>query len=133
VSDSGLLEWLLELSDSVLTYRVRYVQRPEWHSVMDLIVFDDRNPRSAHFQVAKLAKHVKLLPDAPMGDGIADAERVLAACRAADAGRGYTAGRDRTIEPLLESFDRLSSRLSDLITLRYFSHVDAVPRSTVAV
>ncbi|MFN7917612.1 MAG: circularly permuted type 2 ATP-grasp protein [Vicinamibacterales bacterium] len=128
-ADSGLLEWLLELSDSVLTYRVRYVQRPEWQSVMDLIVFDDRNPRSAHFQVAKLAKHVRLLPDAPLTEVIAEADRVLALCRAADA--GSAAGRERSLEPLLSSFDRLASRLSDVITLRYFSHVDDVSWPTV--
>ncbi len=131
-SDSSLLEWLLELSDSVLTYRVRYVQRPEWHSAMDLIVFDERNPRSAHFQVAKLAKHVRLLPDAPVGDIIAEADRVLAACRAADTWGRSSLARERSIEPLLGSLERLSSRLSDVITLRYFSHVDDV-RSTVAV
>ena len=59
---SGLLEWLLELSDSLLTYRVRHMQQPEWDSVVDLTLVDERNPRSARFQLAKLAKHVSLLP-----------------------------------------------------------------------
>lgn len=130
--DPGLLEWLLELSDSVLTYRVRYVQRPEWHSVMDLIVFDERNPRSAHFQAGKLAKHVRLLPDAPLGDLVAELDRVVAACRTADHGAASLSGRVRSIEPLLSSFDRASARLSDTLTLRYFSHVDDLPHSTVA-
>ena len=44
---SGLLEWLLELSDSLLTYRVRHMQQPEWESVVDLMLVDERNPRSA--------------------------------------------------------------------------------------
>ena len=39
-----LLEWLLELSDSLLTYRVRHMQHPEWPSVVDLLLFDERNP-----------------------------------------------------------------------------------------
>jgi len=101
--------------------------------VMDLIVFDERNPRSAHFQVGKLAKHVRLLPDAPMGDLVADLDRVLTACRAADHGGIDITGRGRSIEPLLTSFERSAARLSDTLTLRYFSHVDDVPRSTVAV
>ena len=42
----------------------RYMQQPEWQSVVDLMLFDERNPRSARFQLAKLAKHVRLLPDA---------------------------------------------------------------------
>ena len=36
----GLLEWLLELSDSLLTYRVRHMQQPEWESVVDLTVVE---------------------------------------------------------------------------------------------
>lgn len=68
VADASLLEWLLELSDSVLTYRVRYVQRPEWHSVMDLILFDERNPRSPTSRRRSSPEHVRLLPDAPLGN-----------------------------------------------------------------
>ena len=132
VADAALLEWLLELSDSVLTYRVRYVQRPEWHSVMDLILFDDRNPRSAHFQTSKLAKHVRLLPDAPLGDLVAELDRIVTNCRSTDTGSDIV-GRARTLAPFLENVDRVADRLSDTLTLRYFSHVDDVPRVTVAV
>ena len=57
-----MLEWLLELSDSLITYRVRHMRQPEWQAVVDLMLFDERNPRSATFQLAKLAKHVRLLP-----------------------------------------------------------------------
>src|SRR4029077_21238701 len=64
----GLLEWLLELSDSLLTYRVRHMQHPQWEAVVDLLLVDERNPRSAVFQLAKLAKHVRLLPDAGLTD-----------------------------------------------------------------
>ena len=81
---SGLLEWLLELSDSLLTYRVRHMQHPEWESVVDLMLVDARNPRSARFQLAKLAKHVRLLPDAGLGDVLTEMDQLLDDCRAAD-------------------------------------------------
>ena len=68
----ALLEWLLELSDSLLTYRARYVRQPEWPAVVDLLVFDARNPRSVLFQLAKLAKHVPALPGATALDAMAD-------------------------------------------------------------
>ena len=134
-ADASLLEWLLELSDSVLTYRVRYVQRPEWQSVVDLIVLDARNPRSAHFQLTKLAKHVRLLPNAETGDLPGEVDRLIATCRGAEEwrGEGHGPARDRTIEPLLLGVERLAARLSDALTLRYFSHVDDQPRVTVAV
>ena len=91
---SGLLEWLLELSDSLLTYRVRHMQHPEWASVVDLMLVDERNPRSATFQLAKLAKHVRLLPDAGLIDVLAEVERLLNDCRSdVDAEQGELFGR----------------------------------------
>ena len=53
------------------------MQHPEWQSVVDLMLVDERNPRSAGFQLAKLAKHVRLLPDAGLIDVLADVEQLL--------------------------------------------------------
>src|SRR5262249_41562670 len=83
-TESGLLEWLLQLSDSLLTYRVRHMQHPEWRSVIDLVLYDERHPRSARFQLAKLAKHVRLLPDANLIDVLSEIDRLLEACQADD-------------------------------------------------
>lgn len=47
----GSLDWLLELSDSIVTYRARYQAQPEWPLVLDLIVPDQSNPRSLAFQI----------------------------------------------------------------------------------
>jgi hypothetical protein len=109
---------------------VRYVQRPEWESVVDLIVLDGRNPRSAHFQLSKIAKHVRLLPNAETSDLPGEVDRLIATCRGAEEwrGEGHGSGRDRRIEPLLLGVERLAARLSDMLTLRYFSHVDDQPR-----
>ena len=49
----ALLEWLLELSDSLITYRARYMRQPDWPAVVDLLLFDARNPRSALFQLGE--------------------------------------------------------------------------------
>ena len=45
------LDWLLDLADSTVTYRSRYLVAPEWLPVLDLLVRDDANPRSLAFQV----------------------------------------------------------------------------------
>ena len=95
-ADSAMLEWLLELSDSLLTYRVRHMQQPEWESVVDLMVFDERNPRSARFQLAKLAKHVRLLPDADLIDVVREIDRAVAA--AARRTRSRASCSTRTID-----------------------------------
>ena len=107
---SGLLEWLLELSDSLLTYRVRHMQQPEWESVVDLMLVDERNPRSARFQLAKLAKHVRLLPDAGLIEVLAEVERLLHDCRAdVDSRPGRVVRRRRAAAR--GAADGLSARL----------------------
>jgi uncharacterized alpha-E superfamily protein len=132
---SGLLEWLLELSDSLLTYRVRHMQQPEWDSVVDLTLVDERNPRSARFQLAKLAKHVRLLPDAGVIEVLGEVEQLLDDCRSdfgAEQGELFGGG-ERRLEALLTGCQRVAMRLGSALTLRYFSHVDDVPRATVGV
>jgi uncharacterized alpha-E superfamily protein len=133
VADSAILEWLLQLSDSLLTYRVRHMQHPEWQSVLDLVLFDERHPRSARFQLAKLSKHVRLLPDANMTEVLSEVDRLLVACRATEERHGELAEGAQSQSPLLIGCQRVVSRASDAITLRYFSHVDELPRATVAV
>jgi uncharacterized circularly permuted ATP-grasp superfamily protein/uncharacterized alpha-E superfamily protein len=132
-TDSAILEWLLQLSDSLLTYRVRHMQHPEWQPVVDLVLFDERHPRSARFQLAKLSKHVRLLPDANMTEVLSEVDRLLDACQAAEGRHGESAEGALSISPLLIGCQRVVSRASDAMTLRYFSHVDELPRATVAV
>jgi len=132
---SGLLEWLLELSDSLLTYRVRHRQQPEWASVVDLMLIDDRNPRSARFQLVKLAKHVRLLPDAGLIDVLAEVEQLLDDCRPdvnTQQGELFERGNQR-LETLLIGCQNVSMRLGSALSLRYFSHVGEVPRATVGL
>jgi uncharacterized alpha-E superfamily protein len=45
------LDWLLELSDSIITYRARYRVEPEWLPVLDLLILDETNPRSVLYQI----------------------------------------------------------------------------------
>lgn len=113
--DPALLEWLLDLSDSIITYRARFMGRAEWIAVADLLLFDRRNPRSAAFQLAKLAKHVPLLPGDEL-DGIASRLRELSSPREALT-------MPTAIAEYLETTEQVAVQLSDLLTLRYFTHV----------
>jgi uncharacterized alpha-E superfamily protein len=58
----SLLESVLELSDSTLTYRSRYNLLPNLMAVYDLVLLDDTNPRSLLFQLLQLEKHFERLP-----------------------------------------------------------------------
>ena len=58
---NGNLDWLLELSDCMVTYRTRYRTQSEWLPVLDLLLLDDSNPRSVLFQVKGILKSMQKL------------------------------------------------------------------------
>jgi uncharacterized circularly permuted ATP-grasp superfamily protein/uncharacterized alpha-E superfamily protein len=53
---------VLELFDSILTYRTRYRLSPQRGPVLDLLLLDETNPRSLAFQILAVSRHVELLP-----------------------------------------------------------------------
>ena len=57
------LSWLLQLSDSIITYRARYTAPPQWLPVLDLLVRDEANPRSIAFQVRGLRDYARRLTE----------------------------------------------------------------------
>ena len=125
-----LLEPLLEITDSVITYRRRYFAEPHIAGVFDLLLLDPTNPRSLAFQVAVLERHAASLPAGPNPDGVAQFQERLGALPARlDRIRAgaLDAGADMagTVERLAGLAVELGS-LSDLLTQVYFSHV--VPR-----
>jgi len=59
---SPLLEMLLEVADSSMTYRSRYFTTLQPEPVLDLLMADENNPRSLAFQLADLGEHFNHLP-----------------------------------------------------------------------
>lgn len=62
--DPWACDLLLELGDSTLTYRLRYVDVHERVAVTDLLLLDPANPRSVAFQMQKIAEHLSIMPGA---------------------------------------------------------------------
>jgi uncharacterized alpha-E superfamily protein len=125
-----LLEPLLEITDSVMTYRWRYFAEARIAAVLDLLLLDPTNPRAVAFQLAVLERHAAGLPAGPNPEGIAEFQQRLAALPVKlDAVRSsaFEAGADMagTIEWLAGFAVELGS-LSELLTHVYFSQV--VPR-----
>ena len=128
--DDGALELLLELADSTMTYRGRYQAAPQLPAVLDLLLSDETNPRSAVFQILTLSEHMSELPGA--GDeGILTADqrivmRLSNELRLADPTElGATTSRfDARVEldRLIRRIDRDVHQLSDHIAEHYFSH-----------
>jgi uncharacterized alpha-E superfamily protein len=57
------LATILEIADSSLTYRSRYLDSMQADLALDLLLLDEGNPRSAAYQLSKLRKHVDRLPE----------------------------------------------------------------------
>jgi len=58
----SVLESVLEVADSSITFRSRYNLLPHVPAVFDLVLLDDKNPRSVLFQIAQLGQHFEHLP-----------------------------------------------------------------------
>ena len=62
IRSTALLEPLLEISDSLMTYRRRYFAGVQVSSVLELLLLDEGNPRSLAFQLAALREHARHFP-----------------------------------------------------------------------
>ncbi len=62
VADGSTLDVLLEVCDSQITYRQRYVMVAARAPVVDLVALDPSNPRSIAYQVDRIEEHLAALP-----------------------------------------------------------------------
>lgn len=118
----GALDLLLELGDSQITYRSRYVMTAARLPVVDLLALDEGNPRSVAFQVARVADHLETLP-AVIVDGRPGA--LLRAARRLTGSLATTPVEELPLSRLDEVAGELLS-LSEAIGQRFFTQgVDA--------
>ena len=74
------LEAMLEIADSSMTYRYRYLTTLQLPPVLDLVLSDESNPRAVGFQLAALAGHVsQLARDCGAAESTNEQQIVLAA------------------------------------------------------
>lgn len=129
--EPAALEWLLDLSDSLITYRSRHLQHPAWAPVLDLLLFDERNPRAGMFQVNKIDQLVRHLPGHGPLEVLREIQDLHSQGRVSADRNHDIFGGTRGVDYLLRSCTRVASRLSDAVTLRYFSHVYGRTQATV--
>jgi uncharacterized circularly permuted ATP-grasp superfamily protein/uncharacterized alpha-E superfamily protein len=121
----SMLEAVLEVVDSSITYRSRYNLLPQLAAVADLILLDDKNPRAVLFQIHQLIKHFERLPQERHSAGREILNNCLARLERGDtrelAGlkEGLPASKTgRLIQQTLRDLPRLS----DAIAASYFAH-----------
>ncbi|MEQ8788643.1 MAG: circularly permuted type 2 ATP-grasp protein [Pirellulaceae bacterium] len=127
--EGPILDAVLEVADSTMTYRARYLANLQVAPVLDLLVSDELNPRSLAYQLARLAEHVDQLPRdqsiAVRGQEERVALSTLNAVRLADVQDLSAAQSDdvrRQLERLLTRLSDQMPKLSDAISNRYLIH-----------
>jgi uncharacterized circularly permuted ATP-grasp superfamily protein/uncharacterized alpha-E superfamily protein len=125
------LDPVLEITDSVMTYRRRYFAEPQWPGVLDLLLADESNPRSLAFQVAALAEHASHLPReaAPIrtefpAAQIAGLHDILRQSDWQALAESPAEALEQSAAALLERCGSGLRAISDSITHLYFSHAE---------
>jgi uncharacterized circularly permuted ATP-grasp superfamily protein/uncharacterized alpha-E superfamily protein len=119
------LRLALELCDSALTYRARYLASVQPAPVLDLVLADPGNPRALGFQLSAVADRLSEIGGAE--DSLAATAKVLSVRPAAMVdGVLVAADRDAAAAALpatLFALEEEIGALSDAVARRYVSHI----------
>jgi uncharacterized circularly permuted ATP-grasp superfamily protein/uncharacterized alpha-E superfamily protein len=137
-SYEGMLEPMLDIADSGMTYRRRYFTEPQLAPVLDLLLTDSTNTRALAFQLRALSEHLAQLPRDSKAPSPTREQRLIARALDAVTGAdvdalgqlgpaglpesGVPEGGFRDLLALLESVDGDLRGLSDTLSYYYFSH-----------
>jgi uncharacterized circularly permuted ATP-grasp superfamily protein/uncharacterized alpha-E superfamily protein len=123
------LDVILDISDSSMTYRSRYLSLPTLAPALDILIRDESNPRSLAYQLVRLREHMDKLGTDPSFSPPGEEQRLI----------GPLAARVTALDPTrvtlgeaTEDLEALSGLLYDLraglgslahaLTLHFFAH-----------
>ncbi|AZC28584.1 hypothetical protein C4K38_0597 [Pseudomonas chlororaphis subsp. piscium] len=139
--DQAGLEWLLELGNSSITYRSRYLAVAQLIPVLDLLLLDEQNPHAVLFQLKLVTRTLNRLNDdfgVPREAGLPVLVKRLSrfdlACLENPLfGEASVRAALEGLADLLQEIADASGQVSDRLALRHFAHVDDVSQQTVSV
>jgi uncharacterized alpha-E superfamily protein len=112
LAPDGALDVLLELCDSQMTYRQRYIMIAARAPVIDLVMLDPNNPRSAIYQLDRVEAHLAALPKQVADGRLSPPQQIAASIatglRTADATKidtGLIRGSEDALMKLSETID----------------------------
>jgi uncharacterized circularly permuted ATP-grasp superfamily protein/uncharacterized alpha-E superfamily protein len=125
------LGWLLELSDSAVTYRSRYLAPPEWLPVLDLLIADATNPRSVMFQASGILSYLDKLERVY---GPCGSELIRPACeRLAALPVESLDPMSPDLRTLVDELRGVAFGLSDRLTERFFNQLQDRPAMMLGI
>lgn len=127
--DSASLDVALEVMDSLMTYRSRYLSTLHPVAVCDLLITDQTNPRSIAFQLYNLQQHVDQLPRDPGQVGPTTVQRMASSLMhsvvmadPAQLMKPQETGQRKALQVLLEQVQRELPKLSDVVSSHFLIH-----------
>ena len=128
--DTLLLETLLKLFDSTMTYRSRYRSQMDASLVLQLLMLDEYNPRSLAFQLNEIEKTIRRLPGRRNLSQADDLSRLVIAglsrIQLADTEALINAARGsrQNLGKFLNVLSKLPYEMADVLSATYFAHVE---------
>jgi len=116
----GGLDVLLELADSQISYRQRYVMIAALAPVVDLVMLDPNNPRSVVFQLDCIETHLNALPKQNATGRLSPVQQVAASI----ATRLRTADAAAIDHALIMDIEQSLMKLSDAIGSSFLTSND---------
>ncbi|PZW44741.1 putative circularly permuted ATP-grasp superfamily protein [Humitalea rosea] len=123
------LRLALDLCDSVITYRSRYLTTLQAAPVLDLVLADPGNPRGIAFQCAEIRARLSSISDGTEVELVRAARALQTEVEAMAAGivdAPDQAVAAAALPPRLEALRAAIGALSDSVTRRYFALLPAV-------
>jgi uncharacterized circularly permuted ATP-grasp superfamily protein/uncharacterized alpha-E superfamily protein len=120
------LEVALDLIDSQITYRTRYMGGVAPAPVRDMVLLDPFNPRSAAFQIKQIEEHLATLPVID-DNGILEQPRKVAVKLASDVAVTDAITLDGR---QILAFEQNLMSLANAVAARYFLQGPNAPRAT---
>jgi len=127
--EHSLLQLLLEIADSSMTYRYRYLDHLQPAAVIDLLLLDESNPRAVAFQLARLEEAAIALPRlTEVQQRLRDLRLVrrllarLGSCEAEELAALDAEGQRSRLEAVLQEIEEVLPELSNVVEESYFRH-----------
>ncbi len=124
-----ILESILHVCDSLMTYRYRYLSHLHPIPVLDLLITDETNPRSVLYQLLRIKDHVDRLPRLDAHPLSTPEQKILLSLlysiRMLDVetlGDALADGDTQQMSMLFEQFKTQLPRLSQSISDKYMVH-----------
>jgi uncharacterized alpha-E superfamily protein len=123
------IQHVLEIADSAMTYRSRYLNVFQVPPTIDLLMLDTTNPRSVAFQIAAILRHVLSLPKITFEQRknfaktiIDEAREAMLNADPAELAKSDETGKRVALDALAAAIEDIMPRLSDALADAYFQH-----------